>query len=165
MLRARRPLRTAPGVEHPGGDDDERGDEYRSRDDLDGPHRGHEDRAAGVGWILPGYLAIRDVTRPVELRVSVQGAIAVPRGNRKVALRAITEINREEVGIIWKAAPEAGGVPTGRITFTSDAQGPRGSGADLIPTSSRNASSPRPSLARRPLALLHRRSAGQRTHR
>lgn len=76
--------------------------------------KGFAPRAAGDGWVLPGELTIRDVTRPVELEVSALGVIADPWGERKAAFSATTEIDREEFGITWNAALEAGGVLVGR---------------------------------------------------
>lgn len=76
--------------------------------------KGSAPRAAGYGWVLPGELTIRDVTRPVELEVSALGVIADPWGERKAAFSATTEIDREEFGITWNAALEAGGVLVGR---------------------------------------------------
>jgi polyisoprenoid-binding protein YceI len=76
--------------------------------------KGAGPRAAGDGWVLPGDLTIRDVTRPIELRVSALGVIADPWGNHKAAFTATTEIDREEFGITWNAALETGGVLVGR---------------------------------------------------
>jgi len=70
-------------------------------------------RQQGGGWVLPGELTIRDVTRPVELAVEALGVIADPWGNEKAAFSASTEIDREEFGITWNAALEAGGVLVG----------------------------------------------------
>jgi polyisoprenoid-binding protein YceI len=76
--------------------------------------KGSGPRPAGDGWILPGELTIRDVTRPIELKVSALGVIADPWGNRKAAFTATTEIDREEFGITWNAALETGGVLVGK---------------------------------------------------
>jgi polyisoprenoid-binding protein YceI len=70
-------------------------------------------RREGSGWVLPGELTIRDVTRPVELQVEALGVLSDPWGNEKAAFSASTEIDREEFGITWNAALEAGGVLVG----------------------------------------------------
>lgn len=75
--------------------------------------KGSDPRPSGSGWILPGDLTIRDVTRPVELAVEALGVIADPWGNEKAAFSATTQIDREEFGITWNAALEAGGVLVG----------------------------------------------------
>ncbi len=75
--------------------------------------KGSGPRQNGSGWVLPGELTIRDVTRPVELTVEALGTIADPWGNEKAAFSATTEIDREEFGVTWNAALEAGGVLVG----------------------------------------------------
>ena len=75
--------------------------------------KGSGPRPSGSGWVLPGELTIRDVTRPVELAVEALGVIADPWGNEKAALSATAEIDREEFGITWNAALETGGVLVG----------------------------------------------------
>jgi polyisoprenoid-binding protein YceI len=77
--------------------------------------KGSAPRPSGEGWVLPGELTIRDVTRPVELEVSALGVIADPWGNQKAAFSATTEIDREEFGITWNAALETGGVLVGKV--------------------------------------------------
>ena len=75
--------------------------------------KGSGPRQNGSGWVLPGELTIRDVARPVELTVEALGTIADPWGNEKAAFSATTEIDREEFGVTWNAALEAGGVLVG----------------------------------------------------
>ncbi|MCC5949768.1 MAG: YceI family protein [Nitriliruptoraceae bacterium] len=67
-------------------------------------------QAKGDGYILPGELTIKDVTRAVELDVEFMGVYADPWGNPKAAFSASTEIDREDWGITWNAALETGGV-------------------------------------------------------
>jgi len=76
--------------------------------------KGSGPRQNGSGWVLPGELTIRDVTRPVELAVEALGVIADPWGNEKAAFSASTEIDREEFGVTWNAALETGGVLVGQ---------------------------------------------------
>ena len=64
----------------------------------------------GDGWKVTGDLTIRDVTRPVTLAVTEEGAGVDPWGNQKVAYSATTKFNRSEFGLNWNAALETGGV-------------------------------------------------------
>jgi polyisoprenoid-binding protein YceI len=82
-----------------------------------GPH------PSGSGWVLPGELTIRDVTRPVELAVEALGVLSDPWGNEKAVFSATTEIDREEFGVTWNAALEAGGVLVGnKVRIEIDVQ-------------------------------------------
>lgn len=65
---------------------------------------------AGDGWTLTGNLTIRNVTRPVTLRVAEEGSGVDPWGNRKAAFSATSKFNRSDFGLNWNAALEAGGV-------------------------------------------------------
>lgn len=62
------------------------------------------------GYTLTGDLTIRDVTRPVTLRVTEEGAGIDPWGNVKSAFSATGKINRADFGLTWNAALETGGV-------------------------------------------------------
>jgi polyisoprenoid-binding protein YceI len=85
--------------------------------------KGSAPRPSGSGWVLPGELTIRDVTRPVELAVEALGVLADPWGNEKAALSATTEIDREEFGVTWNAALETGGVLVGpKVRIEIDVQ-------------------------------------------
>jgi polyisoprenoid-binding protein YceI len=85
--------------------------------------KGSGPRPSGSGWILPGELTIRDVTRPVELEVEALGVLADPWGNEKAAFSATTEIDREEFGVTWNAALETGGVLVGsKVRIEIDVQ-------------------------------------------
>lgn len=70
-------------------------------------HKGNE-------FVLAGELTIRDVTREVDLHVEYDGTIVSPYGQEVIAFTANTEINREEFGITWNQAIEAGGVMVGK---------------------------------------------------
>ncbi len=59
---------------------------------------------------LVGELTIRDVTREVTLDVDFDGVAVSPWGQEVVAFTATTEIDREDWGITWNQALEAGGV-------------------------------------------------------
>jgi polyisoprenoid-binding protein YceI len=70
-------------------------------------HKGNE-------FVLAGELTIRDVTRAVDLEVEYDGTIVSPYGQEVIAFSASTEIDREEFGITWNQAIEAGGVMVGK---------------------------------------------------
>lgn len=61
-------------------------------------------------FVLGGELTIRDVTRDVDLAVEYGGTVMSPFGQEVIAFTATTEIDREEFGITWNQAIEAGGV-------------------------------------------------------
>jgi polyisoprenoid-binding protein YceI len=85
--------------------------------------KGSGPRKNGSGWVLPGELTIRDVTRPVELAVDALGVLSDPWGNEKAAFSATTEIDREEFGVTWNAALETGGVLVGpKVRIEIDVQ-------------------------------------------
>jgi polyisoprenoid-binding protein YceI len=59
---------------------------------------------------LTGDLTMRGVTKPVTLRGEYQGVIQDPFGLRRAFFSATAEIDREEWGVSWNQALEAGGV-------------------------------------------------------
>jgi polyisoprenoid-binding protein YceI len=69
---------------------------------------------AGGAFTLAGELTIRDVTRPIELAVELEGAARNPWGREVIAFTASGEIDREEFGITWNQALETGGVLVGK---------------------------------------------------
>ena len=80
----------------------------------------------GNEFRLLGDLTIRDVTRPVELDVEFEGHIVSPYGKEVIGFSATTEINREDFGITWNQAIEAGGVVIGpRLKIEIGAEGVR----------------------------------------
>jgi polyisoprenoid-binding protein YceI len=64
----------------------------------------------GPEFRVPGDLTIRGVTRPVVLDSEYLGATVDPWGNTRVGFSATTEIDREDFGMTWNLALEAGGV-------------------------------------------------------
>lgn len=64
----------------------------------------------GSSWKVAGDLTIKDVTRPVTLDMEFVGVIDDTWGNSKAAFSATTEIEREDWGLTWNVALEAGGV-------------------------------------------------------
>jgi polyisoprenoid-binding protein YceI len=67
-----------------------------------------------TGFQLLGDLTIRDVTKEVALDVEFDGLATSPWGQEVIAFTATTEIDREEFGIMWNQALEAGGVLVGQ---------------------------------------------------
>ena len=63
---------------------------------------------------LYGDLTIRDVTRPVVLDVEYVGQAKSPWGSTNYGFEAHTKINREEWGLNWNVALEAGGWLVGK---------------------------------------------------
>jgi polyisoprenoid-binding protein YceI len=72
-------------------------------------------RSTSVAWAgtqatVPGDLTIVGVTRPVVLTVDYLGATNDPWGGQRAVFSASTEVNREDWGLTWNVALEAGGV-------------------------------------------------------
>lgn len=79
----------------------------------------------GTSWTVTGDLTIRDVTRPVVLDLELDGVVERdPWGLARAAFSGRTEIDREDFGLTWNVALEAGGVLVGktvRIDFEVEA--------------------------------------------
>jgi polyisoprenoid-binding protein YceI len=76
------------------------------------------------GFRLVGDLTIRDVTREVALEVEFDGVAVSPWAQEVAAFTATTEIDRQEFGVTWNAALEAGGVVVSnhvKIEITAEA--------------------------------------------
>lgn len=63
---------------------------------------------------ITGQLTIRNVTKPVVLDVKFRGMIDDPWGNKKIAFKATTTIDRFDFGVAWNKTLEAGGLIAGR---------------------------------------------------
>jgi polyisoprenoid-binding protein YceI len=59
---------------------------------------------------LNGNLTIRDVTRPVTLKVTYGGTLTDGYGQKKSGFEVEGIINRKEFGLVWNMPVEAGGV-------------------------------------------------------
>lgn len=68
----------------------------------------------GSDWAVTGDLTIRGVTRPVTLAATFEGTAADPWGGSRTAFAATAEVDREDFGMTWNAALEAGGVLVGK---------------------------------------------------
>jgi polyisoprenoid-binding protein YceI len=64
----------------------------------------------GANFELLGDLTIRGETRPVMLDVEAHGVATDPFGNTKALFTATTKLEREDWGMNWNQALEAGGV-------------------------------------------------------
>ena len=69
---------------------------------------------SGAEFVLDGELTIKGVTRPVELVVEFEGAATSPYGQQVFGFSATTEIDREDWGLTYNMALEAGGVMIGK---------------------------------------------------
>ena len=67
-------------------------------------------RAVGDDYVIEGDLTIKDVTKPVTLKVEFGGAATDPFGNSRVGFSAETDVEREDWGLTWNAALDSGGV-------------------------------------------------------
>ncbi|MFA5890051.1 MAG: YceI family protein [Actinomycetota bacterium] len=63
---------------------------------------------------VTGDLTIRDTTRPVTLDVTYEGAASPPWGGVAAGFSAVAELDREEFGMTWNQALEAGGFLVGK---------------------------------------------------
>ncbi|HEX8279142.1 MAG TPA: YceI family protein [Segetibacter sp.] len=59
---------------------------------------------------LVGDLTIRDITKPVELKVEYNGSTKDPWGQERMGFEISGKINRKEFGLKWSAVTEAGGL-------------------------------------------------------
>jgi polyisoprenoid-binding protein YceI len=78
----------------------------------------------GTDFTVVGDLTIKDVTREVRLAVELDGVVKDPWGGTRLAVTASTDIDREDWGMTWNAALEAGGVVVSkkiRIEIESEA--------------------------------------------
>ncbi len=59
---------------------------------------------------LNGDLTIRDVTKPIKLKVEMGGIAKDPWGQTKAGFTIAGKINRKDFGLVWNAPTEAGGL-------------------------------------------------------
>lgn len=67
------------------------------------------ERRGDSTYRVSGDLTIKDVTRPVDLDVTVLGFYRSMKGARRVGFSGTTTIDREDWGLTWNVALEAGG--------------------------------------------------------
>lgn len=82
-----------------------------------------EASADGQQAKITGDLTIRGVTRPVTLDVELLGQVNSPFGDERVGFHGATKINREDFGLTWNMALEAGGWLVGKeVTINLDVE-------------------------------------------
>jgi polyisoprenoid-binding protein YceI len=64
----------------------------------------------GDEFVLLGDLTIKDVTRPVEIEVELDGIVTDPFGNTRAGFEGEAEISRKDFGLTWNVPLDAGGV-------------------------------------------------------
>jgi polyisoprenoid-binding protein YceI len=64
----------------------------------------------GDDYVVTGDLTIREVTKPIELEVTVEGRIPKDAfGKERIAVSASGKVNRKDWGLNWNMALETGG--------------------------------------------------------
>ena len=76
-------------------------------------------RSTAVSWsgrrgTVTGDLTIHGVTRSVDLAVELAGQVRDPWGSDRAIFSATTRVDREDFGVTWNVALEAGGVLVGK---------------------------------------------------
>ena len=96
---------------------EDRDNHLRSGDFLDvETHPQLTFRSTGVRYsgsddfVMIGDLTIRGTTRPVELKVELEGIATDPFGNERIGFSGETTISRKDFDLTWNVALEAGGV-------------------------------------------------------
>lgn len=100
---------------------EQRDDHLRSADFLDAANFPELTfRSTGVehdggdSWTITGALTIRGVTRAVTLETQYNGQAGDPFGGQRAFFSATTKIDREDFGLTWNQALEAGGWLVGK---------------------------------------------------
>lgn len=70
--------------------------------------------SAFTKFVMYGELTVRDVTRPVELECEFGGVGVDPYDRDIFGFRGSCEIDREDFGLVWNVALDAGGVLVGK---------------------------------------------------
>jgi polyisoprenoid-binding protein YceI len=65
-------------------------------------------------FVVHGYLTVKGVTRPVDLRVEYGGARRDPYDRDIFGFSATAEVEREDFGLVWNVLLESGGVLVGK---------------------------------------------------
>lgn len=68
------------------------------------------DKKSDDEYVLKGNLTIRDITKPIELKVEYGGIIVDPWGQTKAGFEVSGKINRKDYGLVWNALTESGGM-------------------------------------------------------
>jgi polyisoprenoid-binding protein YceI len=67
----------------------------------------------GDDWIVDGNLSLHGITKPVQLKVELNGITPDPYGGTRAGFSATAEINRSEFGIEFNMPMDGGGVVVG----------------------------------------------------
>ncbi|ANC32481.1 YceI family protein [Isoptericola dokdonensis] len=68
------------------------------------------DPGSSTSFVLHGELTIRGITRPIALDAEFGGAGTDPYGRNLFGFSATADFEREQFGLLWNVALEAGGV-------------------------------------------------------
>ncbi len=80
-------------------------------------------RGKGDTWIVTGHLTLNDVTRPIDLEVTFEGSATSPWGTTSIGFSAKGKLDREDFGVNWNQALEAGGFVLGKdVTLEIEAE-------------------------------------------
>jgi polyisoprenoid-binding protein YceI len=67
----------------------------------------------GGRYLVAGDLAIKEITREVEMEATVEGAGEDPWGNERVGIAVRGTVNRNDFGLTWQQALPSGGLLVG----------------------------------------------------
>jgi polyisoprenoid-binding protein YceI len=80
-------------------------------------------RGKGDTWIVTGHLTLNDVTRPIDFEVTYEGSATSPWGTTSIGFSAKGKLDREDFGVNWNQALEAGGFVLGKeVTLEIEAE-------------------------------------------
>ena len=82
-------------------------------------------KAAAGALEVSGDLTLRGVTRPVTLDVTISPEVKGMSGETRRAFSATTRINRQDYGLRWSKAVEAGPVVGDEVTISIDVEAVR----------------------------------------
>ncbi len=68
------------------------------------------ENVGGSDYRLHGELSIRDITKPITVKVDFGGIVVDPYGQTKAGFTVTGQISRKEFGLSWNAVTEAGNV-------------------------------------------------------
>jgi polyisoprenoid-binding protein YceI len=71
---------------------------------------GKKYEGSGDDYTLAGDLTIRDITKPINLKIEYGGIVVDPYGQTKAGFTVDGKISRKDYGLTWNAVTEAGSV-------------------------------------------------------
>jgi polyisoprenoid-binding protein YceI len=79
-------------------------------------------RNSDSGFVATGDLTVKDVTRPIDLTLTVTGLATDPYGQLRLGLTGTATLDRRDYGLTWNVALETGGLVVGnRVSLELDA--------------------------------------------